>query len=207
MSIGINSGPALLSDGDILGDTVNVAARLSHFAKSGQTLVSSRTIDLLDRLPGQLIRPFGEITLKGKTEPVSTFELLSEADPDEITQVGPTPLQFSRSNRILLRFQSREIQLDYLVSRFMLGRSPDCELVLDHPMVSRHHAEIVYQDNEFVIRDISTNGTQLITNGRSINLHHQQAALRGSGSIILGRTSYNRKFEIAFRASGGTRGF
>ena len=29
LSIGINSGPALLSEGDIQGDTVNVAARLA----------------------------------------------------------------------------------------------------------------------------------------------------------------------------------
>jgi len=203
MTIGINSGSVLMAEGDILGDTVNIAARLSKFAKAGQTLVSSNTIELLDRVPSTMIRPFGEITLKGKTRPVSTFELLDDSDQDEITQVGPTPLQFSRSNRISLRFQSREIQLDYLLTRFRLGRSPDCELIMDHPLVSRHHAEITYQDNEFVLRDFSTNGTQLLTSGRSVTLHHQQAALRGSGSLFLGRTSYNRKFEILFHASGG----
>ena len=34
MKIGINSGPAILSVGDILGDTVNIAARLCSFAKA-----------------------------------------------------------------------------------------------------------------------------------------------------------------------------
>lgn len=207
MSIGINSGPALLSEGDILGDTVNIAARLSAFAKSGQTLVCSSTIDLLSQPSISFIRPFGEITFKGKTTPVSTFEVLSESDQEEITQAGPTPLVFPRSSQISLRFQAREIQLDYLLTRFRLGRSPDCELIMDHPLVSRHHAEISYLDNEFVLRDFSTNGTELIVGGRSVHLHHKQAALRGSGSIFLGRTTYNRKFEIAFHASGGTRGF
>lgn len=207
MSIGINSGPALLSEGDILGDTVNIAARLSDFAKAGQTLVSSSTIEILNHLSNSLIRPFGEITLKGKSSPISTFEVLSETDRDEITQAGPTPLLFPRSSQLSLRFQAREIQLDYLLTRFRLGRSPECELTLDHPLVSRQHAEISYQDNEFILRDCSTNGTELIVSGRSIHLHHKQAALRGSGSIFLGRTTYNRKFEIAFHASGGTRGF
>jgi len=207
MSIGINSGPALLSEGDILGDTVNIAARLSAFAKAGQTLVSSSTIDILSQPSISFIRPFGEISLKGKSTPVSTFEVLSESDKDEITQAGPTPLVFPRSSQISLRFQGREIQLDYLLTRFRMGRSPDCELVMEHPLITRHHAEISYQDNEFVLHDFSTNGTELIVSGRSINLHHKQAALRGSGSIFLGRTTYNRKFEIAFHASGGTRGF
>jgi class 3 adenylate cyclase len=207
MSIGINSGPALLSEGDILGDTVNIAARLADFAKAGQTLVSSATIEILSRASTSLIRPFGEITLKGKQEPVSTYEVLGESDPDEITQAGPTPLVFPRASRISLRFQNREFQLDYLLTRFRLGRSPDCELILNHPLVSRQHAEIAYRDNEFVLRDFSTNGTELIVGGRSIHLHHKLAALRGSGSIFLGRTTYNRKFEITFHAGGGTRAF
>ena len=204
VSIGLSSGSALLVHGDIQGDTVNVAARLADFAKAGQTLVSSHTIDILHHPHSSMIRPFGAITLKGKTTPVSTFELLNENERDEITQVGPAPLHFSRSNRMLIKFQSREFNLDFRLPQFRLGRSPDCELVLNHPLVSRYHAEISYQDNEFALRDLSTNGTELIISGRSVHLHHKQAALRGKGSIFLGRTTYNRKFEITFHASGGS---
>lgn len=207
VSIGLSSGTALLAQGDIQGDIVNIAARLADFAKAGQTLVSSHTIDILDHPHSSKIRPFGAITLKGKSVPVSTFELLNDSEDDEITQVGPAPLRFSKSNRMLIKFQSVEFNLDYRLPQFRLGRSPDCELVLNNPLVSRHHAEISYQDNEFVLRDISTNGTELIINGRSINLHHKQAALRGKGSIFLGRTTYNRKFEITFHASGGSHLF
>jgi adenylate cyclase len=207
VSIGLSSGSALLAQGDIQGDTVNIAARLASFAKAGQTLVSSHTIDILDHPHSSMIRPFGAITLKGKSAPVSTFELLNNSESDEITQVGPAPLHFSHSNRMSLKFQSREFNLDFRLVQFRLGRSPDCELILNHPLVSRHHAEISYQDNEFVLRDISTNGTELIINGRSVNLHHKQAALRGKGSIFLGRTTYNRKFEIMFHASGGSHLF
>ena len=42
----------------------------------------------------------------------------------------------------------------------VLGRSPDCDLVLDSPMVSRRHAELVQEEGEFRIRDLgSANGT------------------------------------------------
>lgn len=207
MSIGINSGPALLSQGDIVGDSVNTAARLSAFAKAGQTLVSSHTVDLLDHVPASLIRPFGEINLKGKSESLSTFEVLDTSDQEEITQVGLTPLQFPKSNWLSLRYQSRERKLDYLLVRYLMGRSADCDLVLEHPLVSRHHAEIRYQNNEFILTDFSTNGTELIVEGRSSRLHHSEVALHGSGSIFPGRTVYNRKLEITFQASGGSRKF
>jgi class 3 adenylate cyclase len=206
MRIGINSGPALLSEGDILGDTVNTAARLSSFAKAGQSMVASQTIDLLERAPsGGLIRPVGSISLKGKPGPISVFELLDSRLEDEITQVGSVSRQFPKSNRLSISFQSHQDDLDYRLVRYLFGRLPDCDLVMDHPLVSRHHAEIRYQHDEFVLIDFSTNGTVLITNGQERKLHHSQAALRGSGSIFLGRTLYNSKFEIAFQAGGGSR--
>jgi class 3 adenylate cyclase len=205
MKIGINSGSALLSRGDIQGDSVNIAARLSSFAKAGQTIVSSPTIEMLDGFPAGLIRPVGEISLKGKPGPVSIFEILDASQQDEITQVSPAALQFPKSNRLTINYQSRLDKLDYLLVRYLFGRNPDCDLVLDHPLVSRHHAEIRYQNDGFVLIDFSTNGTELIINGRLRSLHHSQAALRGSGSIFLGHTVYNRKYEIAFHADTPSR--
>lgn len=205
--IGINSGPALFSNGDILGDTVNIAARLCAFAKAGQTIFSIHTLDLLDHAPADILRPVGEISLKGKPGTLAVFELLDARERDEITQVGSLASHFPGSSRLSLRFQSRQLDLDYLLVRYLLGRGPDCDLVLDHPLVSRHHAEIRYQNAEFLLIDFSTNGTLLISGGRSRSLHHHQAALRGRGSIFLGRTVYNRECEIAFHASGGALRF
>jgi adenylate cyclase len=207
MRIGVNSGAAILDAGDIQGDSVNIAARLSALAKEGQTLVSTNTLKLLEGLPPGLIRFIGKVSLKGKSGLLEVFELLDLREQEEITQVGSTPLLLPQSNRLSIHFQSRHEKMDYLLVRFLLGRNPDCDLVLDHPLVSRHHAEIRYQNNEFVLIDFSTNGTTLIINGRSSSLHHSQAALRGRGSIFLGGTLYNKRFEIAFHASGGVRAF
>lgn len=140
MRIGINSGSALLSEGDLQGDTVNIAARLSSFAKAGQTVVSAHTIEILDDFSAGLIHPMGEISLKGKSGSLSVFELLDASKQNEITLVGSATLYFPKSNRLTISFQSRHDKLDYLLVRYLFGRNPECDLVMDHPLVSRHHA-------------------------------------------------------------------
>ena len=47
-------------------------------------------------------------------------------------------------------------------TRFMIGRNPDCNLVLDHPTVSRQHCVITQENGKFFIADNhSTNGVIL----------------------------------------------
>ena len=47
-----------------------------------------------------------------------------------------------------------------LEPRTLVGRSPDCDVFLDDVTVSRRHAEIVREQNGYVIRDLgSLNGT------------------------------------------------
>jgi pSer/pThr/pTyr-binding forkhead associated (FHA) protein len=44
--------------------------------------------------------------------------------------------------------------------RTLIGRSPECDIFLDDVTVSRRHAEIVREGEEFTLRDLgSLNGT------------------------------------------------
>ena len=81
--VGVNTGPALV--GNIgsaemrhytaIGDTVNLAARLESAAPHGQVVISGATLDALgDRAT---VEPLGEITVKGKAEPVRAYVLRS----------------------------------------------------------------------------------------------------------------------------------
>lgn len=203
MKIGIHCGEFLIEDGQLFGDTVNVAARLSQEAKGGQTLLSSEVKNLAEGMPQEAFRALSEISLKGKPNAVSLYELLDPDDRDEITQLGEQALFQSASSRLTLRFQSRERVLDYRLTRFVLGRSPECDLVLSHPLVSRHHAEIRYHNGCFLLRDYSTNGTFLIAAGDSRMLHHAEATMRGAGTLFLGRTNYNHQFAVSWREGGG----
>ncbi|MEI8411159.1 MULTISPECIES: FHA domain-containing protein [unclassified Kribbella] len=68
-----------------------------------------------------------------------------------------------------------------LLDLVRIGRAPDCDLILDHPKVSRHHAELLRIDAlSYELRDLgSTNGTfvngvrtdrQLVGDGTEIRL-------------------------------------
>jgi adenylate cyclase len=82
MHSGINTGVVITSPGamnegaeTILGDPVNLASRLTSLAKPGQILISSETYQLT-----QGYFNFEEqepATVKGKTQPVSTYKVLS----------------------------------------------------------------------------------------------------------------------------------
>ena len=50
----------------------------------------------------------------------------------------------------------------------VLGRSQDCDIVLDDPNVSRHHAEVRPSGGSWIVNDLgSTNGIKV--NGRRVN--------------------------------------
>jgi Protein of unknown function (DUF3662)/FHA domain len=66
----------------------------------------------------------------------------------------------------------------------VIGRLPDCDVVLNDPNVSRRHAEIRRTHDAVVVRDLgSTNGTRV--NGAVIKEQH----LSGGDTITVGSTS------------------
>jgi predicted ATPase/class 3 adenylate cyclase len=73
----VHTGDVVAGEGETLvtGDTVNVAARLEQNAKAGEILLGEQTA----RLVGEraIVEPVPELTLKGKTEPVSAWRLIS----------------------------------------------------------------------------------------------------------------------------------
>ncbi|MEN6350298.1 MAG: FHA domain-containing protein [Syntrophomonas sp.] len=67
-----------------------------------------------------------------------------------------------------------------------IGRDPGNDMVLDHPMVSRFHARIDYQNGRYFISDLgSSNGT--FVNGSRINRNHP---LHKGSLISVGSYSY-----------------
>jgi FHA domain len=47
-------------------------------------------------------------------------------------------------------------------TELLVGRHPGCDVVLDHPSVSRRHAQLRFRDGGWILRDLeSTNGTRV----------------------------------------------
>jgi adenylate cyclase len=73
--VGVHTGPALASEGDWYGRTVNVAARLCAVAPAGQVLVSEATRAAAGRMRGI---DYGERELhwlRNVTEPMGTYRV------------------------------------------------------------------------------------------------------------------------------------
>lgn len=78
---GVNTGPVLSGEGENLavGDAVNVAARLEQAAEPGEIVLGEETLALVrDAVKVEALDP---LELKGKSEPVLAFRLLS-VDPE-----------------------------------------------------------------------------------------------------------------------------
>ena len=77
--VGIHAGPVVFHDGDYFGRTVNVAARISDFARPSEVLVSQAVVDIVGTADDMTFAPIGPVTLKGVSEPV-TIHIAREVD-------------------------------------------------------------------------------------------------------------------------------
>jgi len=78
--IGINYGEVMANRADLLGDNVNVAARIENLAEPGGVLISESTYE---QVYGRLevgFRPLGEQALKNISRTVVVYEVLLDGD-------------------------------------------------------------------------------------------------------------------------------
>ncbi len=71
--MGMDQGPVALSEGDYLGDALNIAARIQAIAPAGGLAVSGRVYRALDE-PALRFRPMGRQRLKNIPEQVDTYQ-------------------------------------------------------------------------------------------------------------------------------------
>jgi class 3 adenylate cyclase len=86
LRVGINTGPALVGNigsetlrgFNAMGDAVNVAARLQGLAHPGQVVIGADTLRAIGEVnldPGLRVEPLGELTVKGRQQPVRAFAI------------------------------------------------------------------------------------------------------------------------------------
>ncbi|WP_119462358.1 adenylate/guanylate cyclase domain-containing protein [Rhodospirillaceae bacterium SYSU D60014] len=83
VGVGINTGDVIMGamgsvermDYTVLGDAVNVAARLCSLAERGQSLVSQTTFEAIGEITDLRIEALAPIQLKGKRDPVQLYQV------------------------------------------------------------------------------------------------------------------------------------
>ena len=191
VSIGLHFGQVLVEEGDVFGDTVNIASRLVKLANPGQVLTSESTIGQLPEELSLKTRSIGTFPVKGKRDVMRVYEILlfeSQQDP-ELTMAPGKGLSTARVNvYLLLRHGQREVTLQEEGQSVLMGRDPGHELCVDSKLASRNHAQIEYTNGKFMLSDHSTNGTFVLTGeGETVHLHRETFLLQGAGQISLGQ--------------------
>lgn len=82
LRVGFHAGPVIRRDGDVFGDTVNLAARLTQHAARGQILTSRQTARLLSPALRNATRVLYSVEVKGKSDKVELWEVLWQQSAD-----------------------------------------------------------------------------------------------------------------------------
>jgi len=199
---GIHWGPALLqADGDLLGDGVNVAARMTSIAKARQIIITQETYTNISTPLKSKCREFDRSEVKGKSELMVIFEVIWE--PKDITRMAPiinTDAHVAPAELDVF-YQNNHKTLSAQSGPMTLGRGEHCDFIVKSQLASRNHAIIKYNRGKYILIDQSTNGTYVqFENGKTFYLRRENLPLSENGKINLGENfESNRSHEISFQ--------
>jgi len=186
--IGFNFGPIVERDGDIFGDAVNLAARLSHVAAKDQIITARETVMRMSPMLKSATRAITTIQVKGKAEEIQVYELMWQQNEDMTTMATTKSIFKPKKTSLRLKVQGNDVVLDAERQAVALGRDAAAEVVIKERMASRAHGKIERRLDKFVLTDHSANGTYVTVEGdREIVLRREEFTLRGHGWIAFGQ--------------------
>ena len=192
IKIAFTWGPVILSRGDVYGDTMNVCARLVELANPEQVLTSAQTVEALTPGLRTRCRALFPTRIKGKAEEVAVSEVMWRYDP-AVTEANLTRADFARALQTSLKLIYRGNL--FIVSRtrptLTMGRDDSNDIVIVSLFASRVHARVQTREGHFVLADLSSNGTFLLVDDQSgeVHLRREEAVLGGRGWIGLGKNA------------------
>ena len=88
--VGINIGDVMVSDDNLFGDAVNIAARLEAAAKPSGICVSQTLFDMINRKIMASFEDAGELKLKNIDAPIKAFHVLDNRGTPRFNQDSDT---------------------------------------------------------------------------------------------------------------------
>lgn len=85
--IGVNLGDVVVQNGDLLGDGVNVAARIQTVAEPGGVCIAGSVYDQIQNKLSLRFRQLGEKSFKNIAQPIRTFSI-EDNSPGTVSSVG-----------------------------------------------------------------------------------------------------------------------
>lgn len=186
--VGLHYGPALLEGGDVFGDAVNTAARMTSLAKGNQIITTQGTVEKLSPILRASTRFIDRAPVKGKRETMDIYEIIWQQE--DVTRMATGVIaEDAQSSRLRLSYHDHEIEIGDDHRSAVLGRSKSADITVDESLASRQHVRIEYRRGKFFIIDQSTNGTYVLSGQNEESfLRREEMPLSGNGMISLGRS-------------------
>lgn len=200
MHVGLHSGTFIERGGDVYGDAVNVASRLTAFAKAGQILTSSASAPGISPLARRSLRRLGAMDIRGRLEEVQVEEVSWRDESDEeATFTEFAPVVPIAGSRLVLSFGGRKWTVGPRVKHLSVGRDPCADIQIGATEASRNHGVIEYRNGGFYYADMSLNGSYVTfgTSGETL-LQRGQVMLSGRGVICFGHSAGGAGEQLEF---------
>jgi TolB-like protein/class 3 adenylate cyclase len=165
--IGVNLGDVLIEGDDILGDGVNIAARLEGVCEPGGILVSSSAFDQVRGRVNARFVDLGEKTLKNIARPVRAYSI-TESALSALSAVAPNSNEPPRLSIVVLPFANigGDPEQEYFSDGVTESLTTDLSRLGGYFVIARNTA-FTYKDKAFDVTKI----------GRELNVRY---ALEGS---------------------------
>lgn len=189
--IGFHYGEVICEAGDVYGDTVNVAARVTAITRAHQIMITRAVADVLPPELRNKVRQIMRAEFRGKQEALDIFHVVRDDEDTTITRVGMSKSRkpSEARNELLLRYNQQVVSISDTLKSAVLGRGDNCDIMVLNNFASRQHARLELTFSKFVLTDHSANGTHIRFNDNHvIHLIHQEIILHGAGAISLGQS-------------------
>jgi adenylate cyclase len=187
--IGFHFGPLLEnpSDGDVFGDTVNIAARMSEIAHAQQIITTGATVAMFPPIMRSATRTLNSLSIKGKSDNIEVLEVIWQESDEMTMMVSNTFTPKTGEPALQLIYRDHEFIVNSAHPSLTIGRDEKADIVVADRSASRMHARIERRRDKFILMDMSSNGSYVIINGETeIPLRHEEIVLREKGTISLG---------------------
>ena len=204
LRIGFHYGPVVdqEKDGDVFGDTVNLASRLCDLASRGQVITDGESAQRLSTLFAGNLRKLYAIQVKGREKEVELIEVVWQSATEELTAIT-APVAKSAGHAVLeLELGGTRIDVGPDRRKVTVGRDHEADFCIRDDRVSRAHAMIEHRRGHFFVIDHSGNGSFVTMEGRpEMSVHREELTLLGHGWISFGRPRAESHQVVEFRVA------